>query len=198
MVSGCQQASDVDAKECKQHARIATEATEKYRSVSRAVEDGFGPAGDLATGEACVDAQSEGEDAELGAMGEHWVKGDRIFDQDLSLEEPEILLYIPTGHGDPSDDNRKLIAVEWSAPALAGGASLWYGPAPPLAPSAPPRLFGRAFDGPMQGHEMLRTGTETHVTVQPWHYDIHVWLWEENPSGLFAHYNPRLSCTPGA
>jgi hypothetical protein len=28
----------------------------------------------------------------------------------------------------------------------------------------------------------------------PVHYDLHVWLWEDNPSGLFAMFNPSLSC----
>jgi hypothetical protein len=28
----------------------------------------------------------------------------------------------------------------------------------------------------------------------PWHYDLHVWLWEDNPTGLFAMFNPAISC----
>ena len=32
---------------------------------------------------------------------------------------------------------------------------------------------------------------------QPWHYDLHVWLWEKNPDGIFAQYNRRLSCKDG-
>jgi hypothetical protein len=47
-----------------------------------------------------------------------------------------------------------------------------------------PRLFGKRFDGPMPGHE----------PGQPVHYDLHVWTWAHNPSGLFAQYNPRLHC----
>src|SRR6266498_2895652 len=26
------------------------------------------------------------------------------------------------------------------------------------------------------------------------HYDLHVWLWQDNPTGLFAPFNPRLAC----
>jgi hypothetical protein len=30
----------------------------------------------------------------------------------------------------------------------------------------------------------------------PVHYDLHVWLWHENPSGMFERVNPDLSCPP--
>jgi hypothetical protein len=30
----------------------------------------------------------------------------------------------------------------------------------------------------------------------PEHYDLHVWLWKHNPEGMFAQFNPRVSCTP--
>jgi hypothetical protein len=29
-------------------------------------------------------------------------------------------------------------------------------------------------------------------TFQLW--GLHVWVWEENPSGLFANWNPRVTC----
>ncbi|HUG65708.1 MAG TPA: hypothetical protein VMK83_10860 [Gaiellaceae bacterium] len=48
-----------------------------------------------------------------------------------------------------------------------------------------PSLFGRAFDGPMPGHNPF----------MPVHYDLHVWVAEHNPSGVFALFNPALSCS---
>jgi len=30
--------------------------------------------------------------------------------------------------------------------------------------------------------------------AMPVHYDLHVWVAERNPSGLFAPFNPTLSC----
>ena len=45
-------------------------------------------------------------------------------------------------------------------------------------------LFGVPFDGPMLGHE----------PGMPKHYDLHVWLYERNPAGLFAAWNPRVHC----
>ena len=26
------------------------------------------------------------------------------------------------------------------------------------------------------------------------HYELHMWLYEENPTGVFAQFNPRVSC----
>ena len=33
------------------------------------------------------------------------------------------------------------------------------------------------------------------LTGMPVHYDLHVWLWKHNPSGVFAPFNPDASCT---
>ncbi|MDP9434949.1 MAG: hypothetical protein M3P93_07050 [Actinomycetota bacterium] len=46
-----------------------------------------------------------------------------------------------------------------------------------------PFLFGQPFDGPMRGHE----------PGMPAHDDLHVWT-HEAPDGLFATWNPRVSC----
>ena len=47
-----------------------------------------------------------------------------------------------------------------------------------------PSLFGRAFDGPMAGH----------APGMPEHYDLHAWIWEANPNGVFAQWNPAVRC----
>jgi hypothetical protein len=49
-----------------------------------------------------------------------------------------------------------------------------------------PSLFGQPFDGPVLGHGA--------PGVMPIHYDLHVWVAEENPSGVFAMFNPEVSC----
>jgi hypothetical protein len=28
----------------------------------------------------------------------------------------------------------------------------------------------------------------------PVHYDLHVWLWQDNPAGMFALFNPTVTC----
>jgi hypothetical protein len=29
------------------------------------------------------------------------------------------------------------------------------------------------------------------------HYDLHVWLYRDNPNGMFAQFNPNVSCAHG-
>ena len=31
----------------------------------------------------------------------------------------------------------------------------------------------------------------------PAFYELHVWAWKNNPSGMFYEWNPHVSCTPG-
>jgi hypothetical protein len=167
--------------------RLARDASAKYRDPQVALRDGFMPS-------ECSDNASEGKDPALGGMGEHWNRVDRMADQTHDVREPEQLLYIGTPKG------HRLVAVEWSTPALEGGLP-HYGtdPPDPGRTPPPPRMFGgRAFNGPMQGHNLVQAWDfDLHLTPQPWHYDLHVWLWEENPDGIFAQYNRRVSCKDG-
>ena len=101
----------------------------------------------------------------LGVMGIHYVNPGL---SDCLLDElhPEMLLYVP------DNGKFKLIGVEYYIPAACVGAG------------EKPTVFGQELDGPMPGHS----------PGQPEHYDLHVWLFEPNPSGVFALFNPRLNC----
>jgi hypothetical protein len=50
-----------------------------------------------------------------------------------------------------------------------------------------PEIFGQSFQGPMEGHEPL-------IPKEVHHYDLHVWLFKENPAGLFNATNPDVNC----
>ena len=53
-----------------------------------------------------------------------------------------------------------------------------------------PQLFGRPFDGPMEGHHPLMP-RDLH------HYDLHVWLWKDNPAGCQPDQPEReVPCGP--
>jgi hypothetical protein len=78
--------------------------------------------------------------------------------------KPELLIYVPDGHG-----GKRLGAVEYFQADMG---------------QAHPTIFGQPFDGPMEGHE----------PGMPVHYDLHVWLWQHNPDGVFAPWNPSVSC----
>ena len=68
-----------------------------------------------------------------------------------------------------------LVGVEWFVPLATGVKER-------------PKLFGWPSDGPMEGHQpLLPQGLH--------HYDLHAWLWKENPAGLFSPTNPALKCS---
>lgn len=60
----------------------------------------------------------------------------------------------------------QLVAIEYIVPFTA-----WTDP-------NPPELFGQVF--------------HNNQTFQVW--ALHAWIWEENPAGLFADWNPRVGC----
>jgi hypothetical protein len=106
----------------------------------------------------------------LGAMGFHAINPALMADDAIDPLRPEILLYAPKENGE-----FELIGIEyWKADAdgdLATADDL-------------PSVLGQRLDGPMPGHNPM----------MPVHYDLHVWLWAANPSGLFAPFNPAISC----
>jgi hypothetical protein len=60
-----------------------------------------------------------------------------------------------------------------------------------VAGGVPPTIFGQTLAGPMDGHEPIMPTTLRH-------YDLHVWLWKDNPRGMFTSTNASLKCAPGA
>lgn len=107
----------------------------------------------------------------VGGMGYHYVNFANLMDGVEDVTKPDILMYIPTRHG------VKLGGIEYMK--VDSDQDLG-------TDDDRPSLFGVAFDGPMPGHD----------PSMPIHYDLHVWLWQNNPDGLFAPWNPRVSCTP--
>ncbi len=87
-----------------------------------------------------------------------------LMDRVVDETQPEILLYAPTKNG------FRLVGVEYFIPAACV--------------SSAPELFGEDMDGPMSGHG----------PGQPEHYDLHVWLWQANPNGIFEEWHPNINC----
>jgi hypothetical protein len=159
-----------DAQALKDLAQVR-QATARYHDVAAAIADGYVPIGE------CVEVPG------LGAMGIHFLNPGLAGDLEVDLVQPELLLYVPSGEG------LRLVGVEYFVAALANsdnGPMPWFGHEPPESGwfNLAPELFGRAFDGPMEGHE----------DDMPWHYDLHVWVWQANPAGMFAEFNPNLGC----
>ena len=100
-------------------------------------------------------------------MGIHFLNP-QLIGPVLDPMRPQLLLYEPQG------GKLRLVGAEWFVPLATGIKER-------------PTLFGRPFDGPMEGHETL-------LPKALHHYDLHVWLWKANPTGLFSPTNPTVSC----
>jgi hypothetical protein len=102
-----------------------------------------------------------------GAMGIHFVNVPSV-GQKLDPMHPNVLIYEPTRKG------LRLVGAEWLVP---------------LTPDikAPPKLFGQTFMGPMEGHYPL-------IPREFVHYDLHAWLFRDNPNGMFSPTNPNVKC----
>ncbi|MEO7474956.1 MAG: hypothetical protein ABIY46_06440 [Gemmatimonadales bacterium] len=140
-------------------------ALEKYRDPIVAVHDGY-----FST-LACVDFPVAGGPGRMpypvGGMGVHFFNG-TLIGPDIDPLRPQVLLYEVKG------DGLELAGAEWFVPLAVGVKER-------------PLLFGRPFDGPMEGHHPL-------MPAAMHHYDLHVWLWKKNPAGMFSPTNPDLKC----
>ena len=159
--AGAQQEAGVDAQ-----LAMARTALAKYADPIVAVHDGY-----FST-LACVefletDPRPDRMQYPVGGMGVHLFNGSLI-GPNLDPARPQVLLYEPDG------DKLRLVGAEWFVPVALGVKEA-------------PTLFGRPFDGPMEGHHPLMP-QEMH------HWDLHVWLWKDNPAGMFSPTNPNLKC----
>jgi hypothetical protein len=103
-----------------------------------------------------------------GAMGIHYANDGLVGDGEVDAKHPEALLY------EPKDGKLQLVGVEYVVIADAWNAKH----------KAPPVLMGQLFN---LNSAPNRFGI-------PAFYELHVWAWKNNPNGMFADWNPRVSC----
>jgi hypothetical protein len=100
-----------------------------------------------------------------GGMGVHFVN--LTIQGPLDPKRPNVLVY------EPVDGKLQLVAAEWLVPVTVAKER--------------PVLFGQPFQGPMEGHEPL-------IPQAFVHYDLHAWLFKDNPNGMFSPTNPDVTC----
>ena len=158
--------------------------TERFQDVNVALAEGYiRDPFDL-----CDTAEMMGRPASQGAMGVHYFRPDLLGitappdprvngnGTHTDFRRPAILIYEPQ-----ADGSMHLVAVEnlvfqasWAA---AGNSAL-------------PTFHGVPYDT-MQD-DPATPADEAH---QFWpHYDRHVWIYRDNPSGVFSPFNPAVSC----
>ena len=159
-------------------------ATAKYQDVEIALAEGYlrDPAN------LCALPAEEGLPVQLGAMGIHFFRPDLL--QITAMEprvdgtgihtdftQPSVLIYVPdeTGALELGAVENLVFEKAWKAAGNSG----------------PPEFQGRQY-----WHRIDNPATpdvdEAHM-FEP-HYELHVWLYEDNPSGMFSPYNPAASC----
>jgi len=140
-------------------------ALDKYKDPIAAVRDGyFSTVG-------CVDFPGGGTEHgsmeyKPGAMGVHFLNV-QLIGPKLDSTKPQVLLYEPVG------DKLVLAGAEWFVPTELA--------------KTPPTVLGHQLMGPMEGH-MPIMAPELH------HWDLHVWLWKDNPNGMFSPTNSAVKC----
>jgi hypothetical protein len=107
---------------------------------------------------------------DLGSMGAHWVNGP-LMDGEFDAMKPEVLLYEPQPNG-----GVQLVGVEYIVIAE---------PDTDLEGAARPDFDGHPFDvggvGPLMAQGVP-------------HWSLHVWVHRANPAGVFAPFNPDVTC----
>jgi hypothetical protein len=159
-------------------------ATEKYRDLKVALAEGYirDPAN------MCETADMMGLPPEQGAMGIHYFRPDMLGitsppnprvngnGTHVDFRKPAILLYEPQ-----ADGTVKLIGVENLVFAKAWKYA---------GNDAPPTFHGVSYDTMIDDPA---TALDEAHNFEP-HHDRHVWLYRENPNGVFSPFNPRVTC----
>jgi hypothetical protein len=159
-------------------------ATERFRDVNVALADGYirDPFN------ICETADMMGKPASLGAMGVHYFRPDLLgitkppsprvdgVGTYTDFRKPAILIYEPQ-----ADGSMALVAVENLVFARAWQES---------GQSSPPTFHGVAYDTMID--DPATPIDEAHMFAP--HFDRHVWIYRDNPNGVFAPFNPTVSC----
>ena len=159
-------------------------ATERYRDVRNAIADGY------TTDNKCVTAEMLGFPAINGDMGLHYVRrdllglppkpapgGGRVSGTGTytDFSKPAMLVYEPQ-----PDGSLELVAAENLV-----FASEWH-----KTRSKPPQFRG-------VNYLLLKNDPATKLdeahNFEP-HYELHLWVFRDNPKGMFAPFNPTVTC----
>lgn len=160
-------------------------ATERFRDVKVALAEGY----IRDPGNVCDSAEMMGRPASLGAMGIHFFRPDMLgitappsprvtgTGTHTDFRKPSILIYEPQ-----ADGSLELVAVENLVFAKAWREA---------GNTGRPSFHGIEYDS--MADDPNTPIDEAHM-FEP-HFDRHVWLYRENTNGVFAQFNPAVTCT---
>lgn len=144
----------------------AKAATARFNSAVRAEMAGYGPFPAGVPLHECIMSLTAGG----GGMGIHWVNGALLsppLDAEVDELTPEVLVYAPRPNG-----SLELVALEYVIfdSAVPAGTT--------------PSVFGEDLT-------LVPAGNRYEI---PAFWQRHIWLYEDNEAGLFADFNPSVTC----
>jgi hypothetical protein len=171
-------------KELTARVEMVRKATERFKDINVALKEGYvrDPM------DMCIGAPFEGQPRQLGNMGIHFFRPDllqltattpRVTGNGTHTDflTPGVLIYEPQANG-----QLRLVAVENLVFADAWQAA---------GNTQPPEFEGyqyyRMIDNP------VTTDIDEAHGFMP-HYELHMWLYRDNPNGMFAPFNPDVTC----
>jgi hypothetical protein len=124
--------------------------------------------------------------AQEGGMGYHYTRGNNLGDDSVSLLDPEFLVYAPKNAPRKDGEARtRLAAFDYFIPY----STKWPGPNDPTFKRAP------------TVHDFSTMGELPDITFAPSRFGgwmFHIWLWENNPGGMFANWNMSVPLCEGS
>ena len=151
--------------------------TAKFHDVDVATGAGYGllKAPPATAQDGCI------SDPNAGGMGYHYTRGDNLTDNTIDLLNPEFLVYAPkNGPRQDGVARTRLAAVEYFLPFTP----VWPGPTDPTFTHTPSlHDFASTSDLP----DLPFTAT---ARFGGWMF--HIWLWENNPAGMFENFNTSV------
>jgi hypothetical protein len=121
-----------------------------------------------------------------GGMGYHYTRGNNLADDSVTLLDPEFLVYAPTNA--PRKDGvarRRLAAFDYFIPF----SSKWPGP------------DDANFKRPPTLHDFSTMSDLPDIAFAPSRFGgwmFHIWLWENNPGGMFTNWNTSVPLCEGS
>jgi hypothetical protein len=121
-----------------------------------------------------------------GGMGYHYTRGNNLADDAVELLDPEFLVYAPTNAPRKDGEARtRLAALEYFLPYSAK----WPGPDDPNFKRKPTlHDFSSMSELPEISFAASRFGG----------WMFHIWLWENNPAGMFNNWNTAVPLCQGS
>jgi hypothetical protein len=102
-----------------------------------------------------------------GGMGYHLINLDLVMDNVIDHRQPEALVYEPMKNG-----RMRLVAVEYIVPYP---------------------FWDQAEGVPVLGNKVFDDMPNFPEPLGP-NYQLHVWVWKNNPAGIYNPYNPNVNC----